>query len=361
MARLELARSGIKLSADAPFLAFGLPVRKTSPVDFWIHFFQAFPPLNVKTAYIWQKAAEQNVIDGQLPAAARNSILKEAIANKIDYVLFLDDDVLFPDISFYRLWNQMRGRPDVACITAIGSTKLQPAEPLIYKDIGSGAYYDWRLGDLFPIHSAWAGCMIVNMEYVRRIPEPWFNDVMHDAKQPEEGVKRNIMGQDRFFHMQLQDAGGLVMADGGLHVGHFDVDLQKPYILPHTIPCFQNPPTPNTESFIPGYINEHEIGWTRVFAPLTPDPKWKGYLDWLATNNTQDKQISVIPMDDKHNIGINYKFDPNPPQMPVPESAAPFAEWMNEVRKVERRIPREGYTLVDKRKDAYDSEPEVSS
>lgn len=274
------ARERVKLAPDAPALTIGLPVRKRSPVEFWISMLQLLPPLNVRLSYIVQKGADAP--GGKLPAEARNAILNTALTSNIPYVLFLDDDVLFPDMMLYRLWVNMQKHPEAACITGIYPTKVEPCEPLIYADDANGAYWDWALGELVPIHSAGAGCMLINMDYVKRLEPPWFNDVVVDGPTDSVGlVKRHTWGQDRYFHNRLRDeAGGVIYADTGLLCAHWDTDQQRAYILPPDSPCFQK--NIKGECFVP-YINgDNALEWRRYLPQTGPDPDFLGYLDWRS-------------------------------------------------------------------------------
>ena len=147
-----------------------------------------------------------------------------------------------------------------------------------------------------PIHSAWAGCMLVNLNYVRKLEGPWFNDVVTgEEADPTERVKRNIWGQDRYFHKRLrEETGGLIMADTGLLVAHFDADLQKSYILPPDAPCFNKPFL--GESFITFYDDDGQVNWRRVVIADQPDPDFKTYLEWLQEKYpSQEQKIAMIP------------------------------------------------------------------
>lgn len=295
-ARTYPARLRFKLSADAAALAIGLPVRSTSPVEFWISMLQMLPPLNVKLHYIVQKGAD--VPGGKLGAAARNEILQSAINSGTPYVMFFDDDVLFPDMAAYRLWVAMQRRPGAGAVTGIYATKADPCEPLIYLDEGSGAFWDWALGDLIEIHSAGAGIQIVDMEAVKRIPPPWFNDVVHDGEKDADGlVRRFTWGHDRFFHIRLrEEAKAPIYVDTGILCAHWDTEHQRAYLLPPDSPCFQRPPV--GESFVPFLEPNGAVNWKRYLA----DPKqgwapFRGYLEWLAeqqgTGGAHDLQKMV--------------------------------------------------------------------
>src|SRR5688572_23646477 len=121
MTQVYDAREPIKVAPDAPKLAIGIPSRGLIPLEFCMTLMQAQSPLGVAMRYYFEK--------GKLPAAARNEILATALAQGQEYVLFLDDDVLFPPMAWYRLWAQIRQRPEAAAITGVVPMKMDPGEP----------------------------------------------------------------------------------------------------------------------------------------------------------------------------------------------------------------------------------------
>lgn len=322
--REVVARSFTKNAENATALGIALPVRKRSPVDFWMSLYQMMPPLNVRLGYMIQKADEKNVKDGKLPAEARNALIERALSRDMDFLFFLDDDVLFPDITLYRMWVQMQKHPEIACTTAVGVTKLTPVEPLIYADGQQGAFWDWHLGAMTPIHSAWAGCMLVNMSYVKQMKGPWFDDVITGNEANEDRFKRNVWGQDRYFHRRLrEDAGGLIMADTGLLVAHYDADLQKAYIIPPDAPCFRKKIL--GESFVTFFDNDGYVNWRRIVLPDMPDESFKSYLDWLRERSTTEETISIVSQPAKVEQKEGYTL------VDSRQRTEGFGEWFKEI------------------------------
>ena len=245
------ARERFKVSKDAPLMAIGVPVRKSAAgcVEFWMSLFQLMPPLNVRVAYVIQK--------GMLPAAARNEILRSAIEQGTSYILFLDDDVLFPDVTALRLWAHMKTHPEAAAITGIYTTKFDPAEPLCYEDFGDGAFWNWQLGELREIHSAGAGCFMVDVARAAKLKPPWFQDA-HEADSSGKVRESYTLGHDRYFMSRLrEETGGKVYADTGLLLGHMDFETEKIYVVPPKAPCFQKPP--KGEAFVPSVAPDGTI------------------------------------------------------------------------------------------------------
>lgn len=268
------ARERVKVAPDAPALAIAMPLRGRGAgcPEFWMCLFQLLPPLNCRVAYLVRK--------GLLPAAARNRLLEAALDQGCAFVLFLDDDVLFPDVLALRLWTQMQLHPEAAAISAVYPTKFQPSEPLLYADLGNGAFWDWSLGELVPIHSAGAGCVLVRLDAVRALEPPWFVDEQSTGPEGHQS-----MGHDRYFFARLARQ-GRVYADTGLLLGHMDVRSDTIYLLPPEAPCFQRPPA--GEAFVPYLTADGRIDWRRVVP--SDDGNFRGYLDWLRTERPRARQ-----------------------------------------------------------------------
>jgi hypothetical protein len=310
----------IKLDPNAMGLAIGMPVRKTSPTQFWMHWKQALHPLNVKTCYI----TEQN----ELPAEARNKILEKALEVGVTHTIFLDDDILFPSITWYRLWVLAQQHPQAAMITGVYSTKLTPTEPLLYNADGNGAYWDWPLGVLAPIHSAGAGCMIVNMEYVKKLKAPWFNDITTLKDDPDGGPPiRHHYGHDRWFHQRLKnEAGGELYADTGLLLAHWDTDQQKAYFLSPQSPCFKRQPL--GESYVPFIDEKRGLMWRRYVFGNEPDPQFLGYLDWLSKNQPSETVKMELLKNESDSVNPKVSVQSN-------DESLALMDWLRRAKGVE--------------------------
>ncbi len=263
------AKEPIKKAHDAPAITIGIPTRGLWPIEFSMSLLQLIHPLNTGMAY--------SIVKGRLPAESRNGIVAEALERQTDALFLLDDDVIFPDITLYRMWNILQRHPEAAAVTAVYATKMEPSEPLIYADDRSGAFWDWPLGALIPIHSGGAGCQLVRMSYVAKLSPPWFNDTVADV-QGETGRYRQRWGHDRYFHIRLrEEAGGVVYADTGLLCSHWDTQLHRNFLLPPDAPCFQKDLV--GEAYVPG-LTDGVVSWRRL-VPVKQSNTFAGYLDWV--------------------------------------------------------------------------------
>lgn len=146
---------------------------------------------------------------------SRQGLLEKAIAGEADFALFIDSDQTFPSNTLYRLlhWKM----PVVACNIA---TKSIPASPtarqksdshpggdVVYSDSGMhGLERVWRVG---------TGVMLVDLDWVRKMPKPWFN-VTYNSQLGE------YTGEDWYFCEELEKIGAGIYVDHDLsrEIGH---------------------------------------------------------------------------------------------------------------------------------------------
>jgi len=146
---------------------------------------------------------------------ARTLILRAAIEHNLEYVLFVDDDVVPPAVALCNLFYTMQQNPDCGAVSAVQVSKETPPQPLVWVRENAGPHWKWKLGDVFPVYYAPAGCLLVRMATVRQIPEPWFQ-----VGQDSGGH----YGEDFYFCRKLADAGFPVLMDGGIVCSHLGAD-----------------------------------------------------------------------------------------------------------------------------------------
>jgi len=176
-------------------------------------------------------------------ATARNNMAHSAIEREMDYLLFIDDDVLMPDFSVARLHYQMQQNDDWDAITGVYATKTSPPEPLIFGGDPSHAepYWDWRMGETFPIWGAGLGCTMIRVSALERMLEHYGKDEpLFAFAETGDGKNSTAIGEDLFFFKRLHDMGGITMCDGGVICGHLDLKENKVYQLWQDCKPFKN-------------------------------------------------------------------------------------------------------------------------
>jgi hypothetical protein len=178
----------------------------------------------------WPVSAERNtMVLVKVPiATARNNIALSAIQRDCKYLFFFDDDVLMPNFAPKRMIYLMEQNDDWDALTGVYVTKTTPPEPLLFGgEPGTvGAYWDWRMGEIFPVWGAGLGCCVVRVDALKKMEEPYFA-----FGEQSDGVSSSTEGEDLFFFRKLAEQGGTMMADGSILCGHMDRDSDKIYSL----------------------------------------------------------------------------------------------------------------------------------
>lgn len=167
----------------------------------------------------------KTIIDAPV-AAAREEVAKWAIEHNARYLFFVDDDVLIPQNGLRRLVYLLDNNPEWDVVSGIYVTKVNPdqlppdrPEPLIFGgEVGRpGAFWDWKLDEIFPIWGCGMGCCLIRVDAFSKIDPPYF--AFEDSV---DGMDSHSIGEDLYFCTKLHKAGGKLMADGGLLCGHID-------------------------------------------------------------------------------------------------------------------------------------------
>lgn len=212
------------------------------PIEFLMAMWQVVPPLLVSMAVMVRK--------GILSAQAREEMTHAAIEQGMKYIFFVDDDVLVPNKALYDMHNQMELNPKLGAITGVYTTREDCPEPLIYKEQGQGAYWNFttKRNVTEPIMAAGAGCLLVRVECLKEVKDilggPWWSDV-HEF---ERGGGRSMWGHDVRFCRRIWLAGEDPKASqkwevhvaGWVQCYHYDCREQKLYSMPKNAPCFTN-------------------------------------------------------------------------------------------------------------------------
>jgi hypothetical protein len=155
-------------------------------------------------------------------AEARELLVEEALRQKCKFVWFVDDDTAPPRdaaIKMMHLLNQEEAKgSNVKAVTGVYCTKQAPSSPLLFEKNGTGAFWNWKKGDIFPIWGTGGGCLMVLADAFEKLPRPWFKIINRVVSETET----ESVGEDLFFCDRLADAGMVLMAHGGVICDHYD-------------------------------------------------------------------------------------------------------------------------------------------
>lgn len=156
---------------------------------------------------------------GSLVVNNRNRLVKEAQGLGVEYVLFLDSDVIVPPWALRRLLDHDK---DI-----VGATYIQREEPhrLLGKAL-DGRMLDEVVRDtqidgetLMEVSALPGGCLLIKTSIFDELSKPYFQTPAHEATaaHPEW-----IEGEDYFFCRKAREKGHSVWLDWGLSfsLGH---------------------------------------------------------------------------------------------------------------------------------------------
>lgn len=147
---------------------------------------------------------------GALVAINRNNIIDAAIERDVDYVLFIDSDMIFDGDILLDLLKHDRDIVSALCVKK--RPPYNPVASVVNKDgkyvprdnLGEGRFYS----DLDGVGTAF---VLIKTDVFRKIKRPWF------ASPPYLGT---VMGEDYYFSQKAKEAGYDICVDTSLVVGH---------------------------------------------------------------------------------------------------------------------------------------------
>jgi len=180
-------------------------------------------PLNLSRSFC--------AIGGVATDIARNKAVEYALEKKSNYIWFLDDDVQPPFFALRQLIYSLEQSSDNTMVsTGIYFSKQDPTEPVIYKELGMGAFWKWKVDTKFEVGGCGAGCMVVKTELFRHLKPPYFKTT--DNVIVEGTETQNSGTEDLYFCKKVRDAGFKIVADAKVICNHWDVKTMKVYSMP---------------------------------------------------------------------------------------------------------------------------------
>lgn len=132
-----------------------------------IEWHEAMASLIIPCAWSWQLCTPK----GFLVDDAQNLICKSALDGGVEWVFFVEDDTAPPPDALLRLNEHLRaaanretGQPIVSGLYRL---KGGSGEPLMYRGIAQGAYWDWKPGDQVWVRGVPTGCLLVHMSLIK--------------------------------------------------------------------------------------------------------------------------------------------------------------------------------------------------
>jgi cellulose synthase/poly-beta-1,6-N-acetylglucosamine synthase-like glycosyltransferase len=175
--------------------------------------------LTMMSAYMaGKKNIDLNVYttQGTLIFDQRNSLVRTAVDEKCDYILFIDADMRFPKTTLERL---LAHKKDIIGVNA--TTRMMPPKPTARNiQINEDGSVDWlevfsnKEKGISKVDAIGCGVMLIKTSCLKNIPQPYFYF--------EQLLKGKLLGEDIYFCIKAKDAGVDTWVDHDLsmEIGH---------------------------------------------------------------------------------------------------------------------------------------------
>lgn len=179
--------------------------------------------------------------------AAREEAAKKALEKEMDYIFFVDDDMIVPDDLFLRLYRHHK-IADVVCPLAF--TRNEPYKPVMYASVEgydavnradyfiNNVVMNYPKNKLVEVDACGFGAALVKTSILKKITPPYF--------MCSEGT-----GEDILFCYKVRKSGGRVFMDTTFNIGH----LGHPQVI--------------TEEFVDKYRNSVDSENTKRYGEFT--------------------------------------------------------------------------------------------
>lgn len=139
----------------------------------------------------------------------RCEAVKSALSMNIEYLMFLDSDMVFPSDTLVRLASH--GLPVVCCDA---STRREPFQNVLMKTDGAKIDHSKNNPNLIEVMGASAACMLIRKDVLEKIKEPYFHVTFNH--------KNEYLGEDYYFSNKVRQAGYSIYCDTKLskQIGH---------------------------------------------------------------------------------------------------------------------------------------------
>lgn len=154
---------------------------------------------------------------GYTTAENRNYCVVQAKKNNSDYLLFVDDDMTFPDDTLDRLISHKKEIIGVA-----SNSRILPLSTTVGLMDEEGNYMHpdknptWKMKlpeELFKAYFVGTGVMLIDMKVFEKLSKPYFTFTSN-----EDG--KVIKGEDGYFCEEAKKAGYEIWCDPTISIGH---------------------------------------------------------------------------------------------------------------------------------------------
>lgn len=192
-------------------IMFGLLTR-----DVMIHYEHHYATLG-----LWTKLARSGIAKyissyhiGRAHPTDRNTILEEAIKQDFTHVLFIDDDMIFPDDAAIKMLEH-----DVDICTGVAFQRGEPHAPCMFLASPDKEVYPvpYIKQGLMEIDACGGYFLLINIESIKNMEAPYFKWGDFDLGYC---TKYGGVGEDIYFGLKAKISGARVWVDSDIDITH---------------------------------------------------------------------------------------------------------------------------------------------
>jgi GT2 family glycosyltransferase len=161
--------------------------------------------------------------NGYTIAENRNYIAVQALNNNSDYLLMIDDDMVFePDL----LDKLIANKKDICGVAYHPRTDMQGRLKFLDEThyINLETNKDPKYKNTFECHATGTGIILIKCEVFKKIPRPWFMFEYYD-KPTDLNAGQCKLGEDWFFCREAKKAGFKIWTDPKIKVNHIGEEI----------------------------------------------------------------------------------------------------------------------------------------
>jgi hypothetical protein len=149
-----------------------VPLMIATPTEGWIRFEWAHARFGQVIPVNWAAANfDLNYVAmGYSVEDAYNLITHHAIAQNVEWLLIVEDDVLLPGDCFVKM-NEYMKKKEIPVVSGLYFTKGVPAEALVFRGRGTGSYTKWKWGQKVWCDGIPMGCFLIHMSLLKVLSE----------------------------------------------------------------------------------------------------------------------------------------------------------------------------------------------
>lgn len=199
----------------------------------------------------WSQVSTNEMMSGYYPtryqvADAQNLIVKQCLVNDFEWLFLLEHDVMLPENAFVMLNEYMR-EAKYPVVSGLYYTRARPSEPLIFRGRGTGAYYNWKLGDLVWCDGVPTGCLLIHHSLLKLMwaDSPEYIVKGQTVRRVFETPRRVFVDAENKRHNSMSGTSDLDWCDKVMKGGYlekagwadFCPDIANPFLVDTNLLC----------------------------------------------------------------------------------------------------------------------------